>query len=64
MQINLTQEESTALEAILVEEVSKLQIEIGRTDTHDFKERLRQKQLLLESVARKVGSLNPLVQST
>lgn len=62
MNIDLTPYETEVLEATLVDAVSHLQVEIGRTDTHDFKELLRQRQLALESIARKMGSLHRLVQ--
>lgn len=61
MNIELTSEETDVLKGILVDEVTKLQVEINRTATHDFKEHLRRRQQVMERMARKLGSLDPVV---
>lgn len=60
--MEFTSEESVLLREVLEEDLKRLQIEINRTDAHDFKEQLRDRSHLLESIARKIGSHSPLVQ--
>jgi len=57
----LTYDESEVLREVLQHAVNELDIEIGRTDTHDFKEKLKQRRLILENLLSKLCSVSAVV---
>ena len=57
----LTYDESEVLREVLQHAVNELDIEIGRTDTHDFKEKLKQRRLILENLLSKLCSVSAAV---
>ena len=57
----LTYDESEVLREVLQHAVNELDIEIGRTDTHDFKEKLKQRRLILENLLSKLCSASAAV---
>ena len=50
----LTYAESEVLREVLQHAINELDIEIGRTDTHDFKEKLKQRRAILENLIAKL----------
>jgi len=54
MELQLTTEERSFVEEILLEHQRVLLHEISRSDGRDFRSMLRQKELLLEAILRKV----------
>lgn len=50
MQLNLTPDEASELRELLASALSDLRMEIARTDTHDFRERLHHREELLKRV--------------
>ncbi|HEU4628815.1 MAG TPA: hypothetical protein VFS08_03690 [Gemmatimonadaceae bacterium] len=50
MQLDLTADEARELRDILASVLSDLRVEIGRTDTYDFRERLHEREARLRRV--------------
>jgi TnpA family transposase len=53
-QVEFTSEEAELLREILSREDESIEIEIFRTDTHDFKEKLKRRRGLLEHLLQKI----------
>jgi len=56
MKIELTHAEHALLSTLLQERQRELLHEISKTDAHHFREGLREKEVLLESMLRKLAS--------
>jgi hypothetical protein len=54
--VELTIEEEDTLTELLRHYIQELDIEVGRTDTHDFKEKLKHRRQVLERVLAKLAS--------
>lgn len=52
--LELTPEELNALEEILARRISDLAVEVGHTDSHDFKAMLKQRKVVLDHLLNKV----------
>ena len=55
-QLELTHEELAVLRDVLQHRVGELNIEVLHTDTRDFKEMLKSRKLLLESILKKISA--------
>ena len=53
--IELNAEDAAELRKMLSGDLSELRYEISNTDSHDYREKLRQKQGLLERVIEQLG---------
>ncbi len=58
--IELNSEEAEVLRDILQHALTEIDVEIFRTDTHDFKERLKHRREDLERIFAKLLSAAPL----
>jgi len=54
-QVNLNEEELIVLRAVLQSYLSDMRVEIADTDNFDFRQELKQKEKLLNSVVEKLG---------
>ena len=54
--LELTREELDVLRQILEHAINELDIEIGRTDTHDFKEKLKRRRAMMGRILVKFAS--------
>lgn len=61
--IDFSQEEMDLLRSLVEEARPRLLMEISRTDTHAFKEHLRQRGATLDEVSRKLGTTHPAGQT-
>ena len=52
--LELNPEELEVLEETLDRSISDLAVEVGHTDSHDFKDRLKQRKAVLQRLAEKV----------
>ena len=52
--IELTPEEREVISDVLNHELEAINIEVFRTDTHDFKEKLKHRRTILEHLLQKV----------
>ena len=52
--LQLELDELKALEETLQRSISDLDVEVGHTDSHDYKETLKRKKALLDGVLQKV----------
>jgi len=52
--IELTPEEREVISDVLNHEIEAINIEVFRTDTHDFKEKLKRRRTILEHLLQKV----------
>ncbi len=52
--LELTSEELKALEETLERSVNELTVEVGHTDSHEFKKALKEKKVLLDHLLVKV----------
>jgi len=57
MNIEFTPEESDVLLELLQNERKKIDVEISRTDTHEFKELLKHRRSVLEHVLAKLSAV-------
>jgi len=55
--IELSAEELEALREVLEYQVQQMDIEIDRTDTHDFKKRLQHRRDLLKNILAKASAV-------
>jgi hypothetical protein len=53
--LDLSDEEARLLRELLESDLSELRTEIAGTDTHDFRERLKQKEAALASLRARLG---------
>ena len=53
--VEFTSEEQEILAEFLRHEIQELGIEVGRTDTHDFKEKLKHRRQVLQSLLTKLS---------
>jgi hypothetical protein len=53
----LTSEQVEVLREVLEHQISKMDVEVFRTDTHDFKEMLKHRRAVLEQVMAKLPAL-------
>jgi hypothetical protein len=56
MTIELSREEGQELESALSSYLSELRMEIADTDSYDFRQALKQRKALLNSVLERVGA--------
>jgi len=54
--LELSKEEAVALRDLLETELSDLSHEISDTDRQDFREKLKAKKVMLESISRRLGA--------
>jgi hypothetical protein len=54
MELQLTAQEQALLTTILCERQRELLREIARTDAHDFRRELKEREIVLESLLRKL----------
>ena len=54
--IELTAEEAETLQQLLEHQIQELEVEVFRTDTHDFKEKLKDRRMILNHLLEKVGA--------
>ncbi len=55
--IELSAEELEALREVLEHQIQQMDIEIDRTDTHDFKRRLQHRRDLLKNIFAKLSAV-------
>jgi hypothetical protein len=55
--MEFTSEEQEILAEVLHHLIQELDIEVGRTDTHDFKEKLKHRRLVLERILARLTQL-------
>ena len=55
--IELSAEEIEALREVLEHQVQQMDIEIDRTDTHDFKKRLQHRRDVLKNILAKASAV-------
>ena len=55
LRVELSEPERATFEDVLQSELPKLEIEIERTDGHDFRELLKHRRDILRSLLHKVG---------
>jgi hypothetical protein len=56
--IEFTPEEKDVLSEVLAHEIEGINIEVFRTDTHDFKEMLKYRRAVLEHLLEKISSVS------
>jgi hypothetical protein len=56
MQLSLEHDQVAVLREILTSAVTQLRIESSRTDTHDFRELLHQRERLVEAILAKLAA--------
>lgn len=61
--IDFSPEEMDLLRSLVEAARPRLLMEISRTDTHAFKERLRERGVTLDAIARKLGIAHPAGQA-
>jgi hypothetical protein len=54
--IELSAQEIESLREVIESRLAQLEVEIDRTDTHDFKEMLKHKRTLLQQVLAKLAT--------
>jgi hemerythrin-like domain-containing protein len=54
--IELTAEEVETLREVLESEIREIEVEVFRTDTHDFKEKLKDRRTILNHLLGKLGA--------
>ena len=59
--LELNIEEMEILRDILQHNLSELEVEVFRTDTHEFKERLKQRRGIIEQILKKLAVPAPAV---
>jgi hypothetical protein len=52
----LTREEMEVLREVFEHAMNELDIEIGRTDTHDFKDKLKRRRVIMDQILVKLAS--------
>ncbi len=52
----LTREEMEVLREVFEHAMNELDIEIGRTDTHDFKDKLKCRRVIMDQILAKLTS--------
>ena len=57
----LTNEESEVLSELLQHALAELDIEIGRTDTHEFKEKLKRRRAVMDQFRIKLAAAPAMV---
>jgi len=55
MQLNLTADSATLLEAVLAEYLSDLWREIAHTEAHDYREGLKKKEMALQRILEQLA---------
>jgi hypothetical protein len=55
--LELTGEEAALLRELLERKLTDVDVEVSRTDAHDFKAMLKQRRGIIESILHKVTSL-------
>jgi hypothetical protein len=53
--IELTTQEMETLRELLEHQLREIEVEVFRTDTHDFKEKLKERRTILNHLFDKVG---------
>ena len=54
--VELNREELDVLREVFEHAINELDIEIGRTDTHDFKEKLKRRRAVMDRILVKLTS--------
>jgi len=58
MQLTLTATEATVLREVLTAHLASLRVEIGRADHREYRERLRQRDAVLERIVAQLGGVD------
>ena len=59
--IQLTAEEGEAIHDLLLHGIKEIDVEIVRTDTHEFKEMLKRRKTTLEQALAKLNASTPVL---
>jgi len=62
MKLEMTSEELEVLREVLESELKEIDVEVFRTDTHDFKELLKHRRAVLEGFMAKLSAVPAAVR--
>ena len=54
--LELTPEQTKVLQEVLERQINEVDIEVFRTDTHDFKEMLKHRRQILDQILAKISA--------